>query len=338
MATGGLAASAASMLVLNLISSPVVGIAATGVRTALGDVPTPPVIAHAAPVVSSKMPRPVGMGLNAQVRTMRGGMPHAVQPVIAQAGTATRLTPAPQPSVSEPRRGKHHFNWPETLESDRVFLQRVRGALGCERIALRTRALQLSGGIRRRGQDERLSLDVGPGSQYVVRVEGAGTLIQGYDGTAGWSQTRSVANATLPLTYGNFQLPIWIQSGWWLAPGSPVRVAVDRTSSNSLQIKLKLSVSDSDRPAVMMLDRRTLRPIYLHVETTVGNESWMFNDYRRVDGQLIPHHMVYIGVAGRDIMQISSSAGDQPQPARNAARAANRAPVAGRPQAGKRVG
>jgi hypothetical protein len=173
------------------------------------------------------------------------------------------------------------------------MLARIRAALGTESLEKHPAGILLEGRSRKGAEERRYSLQFTPGGKFLRRIEGNLTEVVIFDGTTAWGADWS----RIPRRLEMFDLEVnqmilWVQTGRWLAPDSPLACELVPGQGGDDRIRLKLRFKHGIMEAELAVDRATYLPSLLKLQKQLIEEIWEYRDYRPVLGFKVPHTVV----------------------------------------------
>jgi hypothetical protein len=157
-----------------------------------------------------------------------------------------------------------------------------------------TGAFLLQGDSDEHGLEGSYRLQFTPRGQFLQQFDSSVKQLVAFNGVTGWGFDASRAPLILEMDdLEHAQTLLWVQTGRWLAEDSPFTIAVLPQETSDRQIALQVQLKGGVKQARLKLDRATGLPLLLERPWHVGEETWKFEDYRKIRGIALAHKVVH---------------------------------------------
>jgi len=141
------------------------------------------------------------------------------------------------------------------------------------------------------GARERFRFDF-DGTSFYNSATGNLTDNAGFDGKSCWIENWSgVPHYVGLVDRDSNELLAWVTSGEWALSECPLSRKLTDLSSG--QISLEIKPKEGETPATLILDEDTMLPKKLKYWTESGDETWVFSDYQKFGGRMLPKHTTH---------------------------------------------
>jgi hypothetical protein len=193
---------------------------------------------------------------------------------VAQAAGVEMSEPKPEPELA-------------------TVLQKIRGAMGCDALANHVNGVEMSGRADVNGLQGPFTLSFTPDGRFCRRVQTPAPEVTAFDGTTGWGLDWTGVPRVLELeNLEAAETSIWVATARWLAVDSPFVIHLVKTETRNNRVALGLRLKNGIDEAQLLVDPTTWLPAELRRRWVGGQDTWLFQDYRRTLGFSLPHTLI----------------------------------------------
>jgi hypothetical protein len=169
----------------------------------------------------------------------------------------------------------------------------ARSAIGNENLQTQSAGFQLGGSWEGHGLRGHFILEFTPRGKFLRHINSRINALVAFDGHTGWGVDFTDVPRVLEMEdLESVQIPIWVQTGHWLAEDGPFMISLVPSETTEDRIGLRLELKSRVKEAHLVLDRSTGLPLKLRRRGRAGDETWEFQDYRKTQGIQFAHKLV----------------------------------------------